>query len=84
MHPFKDIFSLSYVWISLLPNMCMAKSFLIQVPIKNQLLGFPQWLSGKNLPADAGDMGLIPDLGRPHMLQSLCATTTEPVLSHNY
>ena len=60
MHPFKDLCSLSYVWISLLPNMCMAKSFLIQVPIKNQLLGFPQWLSGKNLPADAGD---IKDMG---------------------
>ena len=24
----------------------------------------------KNLPANAGDMGLTPGLGRPHMLQS--------------
>ena len=41
----------------------------------------------KNLPANAGDMGLIPGLGRFHKLQSnqacvprvlsLCSTTTE-------
>ena len=37
---------------------------------------------GKNLPADAGDTGLMPGLGRFHMPQSncLCATTTEPML----
>ena len=28
------------------------------------LLGLPWWLSGKNLPANAGDLGLIPELGR--------------------
>ena len=27
-------------------------------------LGLPWWLSGKNLPANAGDMGLIPGSGR--------------------
>ena len=26
--------------------------------------GLPRWLSGKNLPADVGDTGLIPGLGR--------------------
>ena len=34
----------------------------------------------KNLPASAGDMGSIPDLGRfPHAVEQLspCATTTE-------
>ena len=32
-------------------------------------LGFPGDSVVKNLPANAGDMGSIPDLGRPHMLQ---------------
>ena len=36
----------------------------------------------KNLPAKAGDTGLIPDLGRSHMEELLrpSATTIEPVL----
>ena len=37
----------------------------------------------KNLPANAGDTGSIPDLRRSHMAAqqlSLCATTPEPVL----
>ena len=39
----------------------------------------------KNPPVSAGDMGLIPDLGRSHMPWSMwqlrpCATTTESVL----
>ena len=36
----------------------------------------------KNAPANAGDTGLIPGLGRPHMPQSksLRTTTTEPAL----
>ena len=37
----------------------------------------------KSLPANAGDMGSIPDLGRSHMLcgatKLLCATTFGPV-----
>ena len=44
---------------------------------------FQVMLVVKNLPANAGDMGLIPVLGRfPQALEqlSLCATTTEPVL----
>ena len=32
--------------------------------------GFPGGSVVKNLPADAGDTGLIPGLGRSHMLQS--------------
>ena len=37
----------------------------------------------RNLPANAGDIGSFPDLGRiPHAMEqlSLCATSTEPVL----
>ena len=34
----------------------------------------------KNLPANAGDMGLITDPGRSHMSWSLCTATIEPVL----
>ena len=33
-------------------------------------LGFPGGTMVKNPPANAGDMGLIPGLGRSHMLQS--------------
>ena len=40
--------------------------------------GLPWWLSGRNLSANAGDLGLIPSLGGPHMLG-----TARP-LDHNY
>ena len=33
-------------------------------------LGFPGGLVVKNLPANAGDMGSIPGLGKSHMPQS--------------
>ena len=39
-------------------------------PLSEMLGGFPGGLEVKNLPASAGDMGLIPGLGRSHMLQS--------------
>ena len=52
--------------------------------------GFPGGSVVKNLPASAGDMGLIPDPGRSHMLQSnkacapqllgLCRSAQEPQL----
>ena len=32
--------------------------------------GFPGGSAVKNLPADVGDIGSIPDLGRSHMLRS--------------
>ena len=32
--------------------------------------GLPWWLSGKESPANAGDMGLISDPGRSHVLWS--------------
>ena len=37
---------------------------------KNVQLYFPGGSVVKNPPANAGDMGLIPDPGRSHMLQS--------------
>ena len=36
---------------------------------KNVLVGFPSGPVAKNPPASAEDMGLIPGLGRFHMLQ---------------
>ena len=38
--------------------------------LKEHLLGFPGGTVVKNLPANAGDMGLSPGLGRSHMAQS--------------
>ena len=38
------------------------------VYIRKKLLDFPNGIVGKNPPANAGDMGLIPGLGRSHML----------------
>ena len=43
-------------------------------------LGFPEGSVVKSLPANAGDTGFIPDLGRSHVTLSPCATSTEPVL----
>ena len=43
----------------------------MSLPIKrNQGVGFPGNSVVKNLPANAGDMDLIPGRGRFHMLQS--------------
>ena len=38
--------------------------------MKNELWDFPGGTVVKNLPANAGDMGLIPGPGRSHMPQS--------------
>ena len=38
--------------------------------ISNVFLGLPGGPVDKNPPANAGDMGLITSLGRPHVLQS--------------
>ena len=35
--------------------------------LKDHMLGFPGGLVAKNLPANAGEMDLIPDPKRPHM-----------------
>ena len=45
---------------------------------KLRMLEFPGGLVAKSLPANEGDMGSIPGLRRPHMLQD--TTATEPLL----
>ena len=47
--------------------------------LKNDIEGFPGGAVVENLPANAGDTGSSPGLGRSHMPQlGLWATTTEP------
>ena len=58
--------------------------------IKKKIQGFPSGSVVKDLPANVGDMGLIPGPGRSHMLQSnlvhvpqllsLCSGAWEPQL----
>ena len=43
-------------------------------------MAFPDGSTVKNLLANAGDTGLISELGRSHMLLSMCYTISEPVL----
>ena len=38
--------------------------------LKNDVRGFPGGSVVQNLPANAGDTGSIPDLGRSHMMRS--------------
>ena len=40
------------------------------ISIKNKIRGFPGGAVVENLPANAGDTGSSPDLGRSHMLWS--------------
>ena len=60
--------------------------FMLQMDmIKNKPRGFPSGSGVKSPSANAGDTGLIPGPGRPHMPSkpvqvSLCTTTVEPVL----
>ena len=59
--------------------------FMLQMDmIKNKPRGFPSGSGVKNPSANAGDTGLIPGPGRPHMPRkpvqvNLCTTTIEPV-----
>ena len=50
----------------------------MSIQLNKHLLGSPGSSVAKNLPANAGDVGLIPDPGRSHMLRS-----NKPVC-HNY
>ena len=56
------------------------KSWLKTQYSKNEDGGFPDGSVVKNLSANAGDTGSIPDLGRSHMLLSLCSRAREPKL----
>ena len=59
----------------------LKRESLLSLKKKKKNRGFPGGSVVKNLPPNAGDTGLIPDLGRSHVLKlSLCTTTTEPVL----
>ena len=40
---------------------------LRELPSRRELAGFPGGSVVKNVPANAGDVGSIPDLGRSHM-----------------
>ena len=55
-------------------DICLMVGFIIQFSSMFKILhnpwGFPGGSVVKNLPANAGDMGLIPGPGRSHMPQS--------------
>ena len=55
--------------------LCLSLSSASQSLLFSLLTGIPGALVVKNLPANAGDMGSTPGLGRPHMLQSNLSTT---------
>ena len=63
-------------------NKLQLKHVIFRLELNNNSLGFPGGSVVKNPPVNAGDMGLIPGLGRSHMQPSPCATTVEPVLSN--
>ena len=48
----------------------LSESSLADFSLKMLIVGFPGGSVIKNLPANAGDTGSIPRLGRPHLLQS--------------
>ena len=47
---------------------------------RTQVMDFPDGRVYKNPPANAGDAGLVPGLGRFHVPQSHRSTATEPLL----
>ena len=49
-------------------------------PTTSKFQDFPDGSVVKNLPTNARDVGLIPELGGSHMPLSLSATTIEPAL----
>jgi len=54
------------------------------VGLKSAILGLPGGSVVRNRPANSGDVGSIPSLGRSYVLLSLCTMTLEPVSrSHN-
>ena len=52
----------------------------IQSPTRSPLRGFPGGSVVKSLPANVGDTGSVPDLGRSHMQLSPCSATREASL----
>ena len=72
----------------------ISKNIDKQLCVKNTLQGLPWWLSGKESPASAGDLGLIPDSSGFHIPRSnqacapqlliLCSGAWEPQLLSLY
>ena len=62
---------------------CSTLVFIERMQIKTTVRGFPGDLLVKNPPANAGDTGANPDLGRPHVPWSNQAPGQQ-LLSHNY
>ena len=58
-----EIFSVERIVIN--PEFCMLQNY----PSKVKERGFPSGSVVKSPPANAGDIGSVPDLGRSHMLQ---------------
>ena len=60
------------------------RNIVLKYGTSNDYPGLPWWLVDENLPANAGDMGLIPGPGRrsPHTTEQLRpgTTTIQPVL----
>ena len=63
-----------------LGNRLQLRHVTFRSELNSDSLGFPGGSVVKNPPANAGDMGLIPGLGRSHMQLSTWAATIEPVL----
>ena len=49
---------------------CSTSLFIRKMQIKTTMMGFPGGAVVENLPANAGDTGSSPGLGRSHMLRS--------------
>ena len=65
---FCHIWSLIFTILSLKPN--SSESSLLTTPFKVGFQGFPGGAVAENLPANAGDTGSSPGLGRSHMPRS--------------
>ena len=61
---------LFYIYVYINQNKDIFQNVVIILVKKQLCLGLPDGPVVKNLPANAGDMGLIPAPGRSHMLRS--------------
>ena len=61
---------LFYIYVYINQKKDIFQNMVIILGKKQLCLGFPDGPVVKNLPANAGDMDLIPAPGRSHMLQS--------------
>ena len=68
----------------MVPGMQQMLDKYCRMKFKKEREGFPGGSVVKNLAANAGDKGSIPDLGRSHMLLSLCSRAGETRLLSPY